>query len=667
MRKIDFHFDFETRSRTNLKKVGAVRYATDLSTEATLLTWCFGRTGKVKAWRYGQPIPQELVEVILNPEKYNFIAWNITFDYLIWIIPWARQVLKLSGHALKRPGVKDITDAMGLSNHFRTGSSLDSCAKFMGMNQTKDKEGRRIMLKSCKPDRNGNFPELTSDEWSRFERYGIIDTVLLRDAYYRMPQLPAAERWTFEWCFKRNLRGIKIDMSLLDQMDQILNSSMPKLEKEFKFITGLSPRSPKAKDWFIQFYPWIKNMQADTVREMLLDKSVTHPIALRALKLKALSGSSSVAKVKTAKAMQVNGRIYDLFAYHMAQTKRFAGRGIQIQNFPRPNTKPEDQLPELNTRNLSEAVKAAKDSGLKDPVDYVKNLLRRIWVPDDGLKLYCGDFSKVEPTVLYWLTGMGPVPKLAYEQTASEIYDKPIIEITKDSEERQIGKNSFLGGGYGMGPDKFRDQVFKQTGIKLDKDMASKAIKAYRKLNRPIVDFWRDLQASFVRAINGEATKLCEGKVSVMPMPLPWKGVQIRLPSGSYLYYHKAHVKLEQEMVEVNEIINSQTISRLVPRMVENIYYLCDFGSGRIGYNKVYGGLLCEHVTSATARDLLTHAMYQLETAGFDVLACIHDEVWGQAQDGRDQEFEDTMCILPHWCPDIVITAEGENGVRYLK
>jgi DNA polymerase len=94
---------------------------------------------------------------------------------------------------------------------------------------------------------------------------------------------------------------------------------------------------------------------------------------------------------------------------------------------------------------------------------------------------------------------------------------------------------------------------------------------------------------------------------------------------------------------------------------------LQDYGAGKIGWGKVYGGLLTEHVTSATARDLLTHAMYQLDQAGFDVLSTVHDEIWGESHAGRDKEFEDTMCILPHWCPDIVLKAEGDNGVRYLK
>jgi hypothetical protein len=59
--------------------------------------------------------------------------------------------------------------------------------------------------------------------------------------------------------------------------------------------------------------------------------------------------------------------------------------------------------------------------------------------------------------------------------------------------------------------------------------------------------------------------------------------------------------------------------------------------------------------------------MYQSENAGFEILSTIHDEIWGAQSPGRDEEFKRAMCILPHWCQDIQLTADGEAGIRYLK
>lgn len=665
--KIDFHFDFETRSRLDLRKVGAVRYANDPSTSATLLTWGFGRSGSIKAWRIGQNIPSELEDVLLNPSAYNFNAFNAAFDFLIWSIPFTRQA-SVQGIFARRPAMADISDTMAHTQQFRVGGSLESAARLLDIPLSKDKEGRRMMLKQCKPNsRTGDFVNLTEDEWNKFERYGILDTVILREIYYKVPGLSAAERWIFEWTFKRNMQGIKVDVPLITAMDNVIKTTMPKLEQEFMSITGLKVKSPKCLGYFQPHFPWIKNMQADTVRDMQLRTEGVDPTVLRALEIKSLAGSTSISKVACAMRMELNGRIYDLLSYHMAQTKRFAGRGIQIHNFPRPSHSAKDALPEdLNILDLASEV-VNRFPTLLDPVDFVKNLLRRMWIAEEGEVIYCGDFSKVEPTVMRWLLGMGPISKTAYEEMAVDIYDKPLREIGPDSEERTVGKSAVLGGGYGMGHVKFKDDTAKKTGIVLSIKFSKHVIDTYRKVNRPIVNFWRDLQTAFKKAVNGEGSALCDRRVFVMPMQSPWRGVQIRLPSGSMLYYHKASIEVEMEDTEIVEVINGVPTVRKISRAVENLYYVAEGVNGMPTKSKIYGGLLTEHVTSATARDLLTFSMYNLEQAGFDMLTTIHDEAWGSAAPGKEELFQSTMCTLPYWCEDLEITADLKCGVRYLK
>ena len=363
--------------------------------------------------------------------------------------------------------------------------------------------------------------------------------------------------------------------------------------------------------------------------------------------------------------MEHQGRIYGLLEYHKAQTKRFAGRGVQIHNFPRPEKTPKDPLPPLNVEDLASHVRARANT-LQDPIGFVKNLLRRVWLPDHGDVLYCGDFSKVEPTVLRWLTGMGPISKTAYEEMAVDIYNMPLETIGEESEERQVGKSAVLGGGYGMGHKKFKSDTYKKTGITMSLEFSKHVIDTYRKVNKPITDFWRELQQAFKKAIHGEASALCNRKIFVMPMQKPWKGVQIRLPSGSHLYYHKAHIKTEVEEIEIVEIVNNMPIVRKGTRVNENLYYVTD-KEGRVQSTKIYGGLLTEHVTSAIARDLLTYGMYNLEQAAFPMLTTIHDECWGSAGPGRKEEFKRTMCILPYWAKDIELSASTDCGVRYLK
>lgn len=643
---IDFHFDFETRSRIDLKVSGAVRYATDSSTEATLLTWCFGRSGSIKVWRYGQDIPADLMDVVLNPDKYRFNAFNIAFDYLIWAMVFSKVA-----KGLVRPKISNLEDTMALTCHFRKGASLDAASRMMGLPYSKDKEGRRIMLKQCKPNATGEFVALTAEEWDKFAHYGMLDTKILRDIYYRVPPLPAPERWAWEWTLRRNLRGIRVDEVLVEEMDSIIQETMPKLIREFEILVGgkVKINSPKCKEYFKQYYPWIENMQADTVRDMLASDLQVHPVVRRAVEIKELAGSTSLAKVKCAIEQKHAGRIYGILSYHYAHTKRWAGRGIQIQNFPRVDDKKLDTIDfELNTHDLVLAVRQ-KRPDLKDPLGFVKNLLRRIWIPDEGQTFYCGDFARVEPSVLYWLLGMGDIPSKWYEEMAAEIYNVSVSEIAKDSEERTVGKSANLGCGYGMGPDKFKSDTLKKTGITLSEEMARQVVYTYRRKNKPIVDFWKETEWAFRRAILKESSILCNGKVHVMPMQSPHRGVQIRLPSGSYLYYHSAQIEVESSERGPREILTYATDE-----------------NGILGRSKLYGGLLTEHIVSSSARDILVPAMWRLENAGFDVLNVVHDEIWAQAQNGRDQEFKKLMCINPSWC-DMKIDADLKCGVRYLK
>lgn len=647
MSKIDFFFDFETRSRMDLPDVGAVKYCLHESTEVTLLTWCFGRTGMVKEWRKGWPVPAEILDVAYFPEKYKFIAHNIGFDFLVWSLVFSRSIPDLV-----RPTIDDIEDNMAISTHFRIGASLENAAHTLKLPYNKDKDGRRLMLKQCKPGIKGDFYELTEKEWESFSHYGKTDTRLLRDVYYLCPPLPASERWAFEWTFKRNMRGILLDEALLEELSSIVSESIPKLLAEFDKCVSWTVKlnSPKLKEFFKPYYPWVDNMQADTVRDMLADKTPVPPHVRRALEIKDLAGSTSIVKLKTATEQKVNGRIYGILAYHYTQTKRWAGRGIQVHNFPRPDSSKLDSIDfDMNIEDLAGYVRSVRHN-LKDPIGFVRNLLRRIFLPDPGMEFLCGDFSKVEPSVLFWLLDMGAIPKKWYEEMAAVIYSKAPSEIGKDSEERQIGKAAALGCGYGMGADKFKEQVEKQVGIAISEQLAQRAVQSYRMANPKIVQFWGDIENAFRRAIKGEPTKLCNGKILVMPMQYPHTGVQIRLPSGSHLFYHHAQIA-------------SMTF-RQKNGMPQERQVLCYSGDNET--KTVYGGLLTEHVVSATARDILVPAMWRLEQNKFEVLNTVHDEIWVQASPGRGEEFRSLMCINPSWC-DMKIDADFKNGVRYLK
>lgn len=667
--RIDFHYDLESRSHLDLSVVGPVNYWAHWSSEVTRITWKFSRTGPVKIWRplppFNEPCPPELIEVAKHPERYNFIAWNILFDYLGWIC-W--MLPKIPGS--RRPELKCLNDAMALSCHFRTGASLDSAAKMFNLPVNKDPVGRAIMLKQCKPNsRTGQYPVLTAEEEAHFDRYSIIDTRILADVWYMLPPLPEPERYAWEWTFRRNLEGIRIDEALVAELNAIVDAAMPPLEAEFMSIVGCKINShANVIAWFKQFYPHIVSMDATNIRDLLLDLRPVPPYVRRALEIKDLAGSSSIAKLKTANRLAYFGRIYELLAYHHAGTKRWAGRGIQIQNFPRVNKKRPDSLKfEMNVHDMAATVRSLRP-GLKDPVGFVKNLLRRIWLPDPGEQFYCGDFSKVEPSVLFWLCDMGAIPKLWYEEMAAEIFNKRVEDI-EDGHERTVAKIANLSCQYGTGGDGYRKALYKDTGIVLSEEEGDRVVKAYRRKNIRVTQFWSELESAFRLAIFGQVSSLCRGRVHFIPLHLVvpgYKGVAVRLPSGSYLYYHQAEEVMETFNEEAVIIQNGVPVKTIVRKTKKVLRYKADMGGGKIGWKYVYGGKLCENVVSATARDVIVPATWQLENAGFKILGLIHDEIWGSSHPGRDEEFKRLMCINPGWC-DMAISSDLKVGVRYLK
>ena len=241
------------------------------------------------------------------------------------------------------------------------------------------------------------------------------------------------------------MQGIAVDVELMRVLQSIVDQASPKLEAEFNTLVHHQVKISSSKRivYFKQWYPWLESMDAENVERLLNDPRPVPREVKRAIEIIAEFGSSSVKKLTVGLAQNHHGRLYQLLAYGITQTKRWAGRGIQMHNFPRPEQKPLDPLPDFNVTNLADTIRQMAPT-LKDPLAFVKNCLRRIWLPDAGHEFYCGDLAKIEPTVLFWLVGLGDIPKNWYEQMAAAIYQVAVETIGKDSEERQVGKAAAL-------------------------------------------------------------------------------------------------------------------------------------------------------------------------------------------------------------------------------
>jgi DNA polymerase len=170
-------------------------------------------------------------------------------------------------------------------------------------------------------------------------------------------------------------------------------------------------------------------------------------------------------------------------------------------------------------------------------------------------------------------------------------------------------------------------------------------VDAWRQSNPNIVKLWWDVDKAAKEAVREKTTTSTHG----IRFSYESGFLFITLPSGRRLAYVK-------------------------PRIGTNA-----FGSDCVTYEGVgatkkweridtFGGKLVENVTQAISRDLLCHAMQQLEAAGCRIVMHIHDEVVIEApKEMQVDEVGRIMGIVPLWADGLILDAAGYETGFYMK
>ena len=640
------HLDIETYSSAPLPKCGVYRYCDSPDFEILLLSYAFDDEPVVTVdLACGERLPDEFLQALEDPNVLK-IAHNAAFERVCfskylgrWLDPsqW-RCTMVMSWYSTLPGRLADVAVALNVT-------------------EKKMEEGKdliRYFSVPCKPTKaNGgrtrNLPQHAPEKWATYKAYNAQDVETERAVYKALLGHPLPEH---EWALyaldqRINDRGVRVDRLLVKQAMAVDLAFSQQAFQRAQALTGLeNPGSvSQLKAWLADM-----DMPMESLSKRIVQEKATEAegIVKELLELRLELSKTSIKKYEAmARTVCRDGRVHGMLQFGGAsRTFRWAGRLIQIQNLVA------NHLPDLPLAR--DIVKSGDEEQLEllfgSVPSTLSELIRTAFIPKDGCRFIVADFSAIEARVLAWLAGEEWVLSefrgkgKIYEATASRMFHIPQETIVKghpNYEYRQKGKQATLSCGYGGGVG-----ALKAMGAKMPEEEMQPLVDAWRAANPHIVKFWY--------ALGNAASEVIEkhNSVRVGKVKVYWREnrMLIRLPSGRDLCY-------------------------LSPRFVTNrfgsqgIGYLAASASGKMELQETFGGKIVENCTQAIARDLLAHAMQNLEAAGYPIVFHVHDEAVMEVPIGQGsvEEACRIMAIPPRWAQDLPLRADGEEMEFYRK
>lgn len=632
MRKISL--DFETYSECDIRSAGAYAYADHRSTEVLCLAWAVDNQAP-KLWRPGDVIPNELFDYIKAGAEVW--AWNSFFEMCVWnlVLEWPEIP------------IHQWNDTAALAAAQAYPRALGKCGEALGLqgDQAKDKRGKLLIQRLCKPYRGkrNRDPELLQELYD----YCLQDVVAEREIRWRLRELRGFERDVFTLDQTINWRGVRLDKNSIEHALDIIAQVEKRLNKEVEKITDGEMASTasraRALAWIDSQGYQMTSYDKAAVQAALEDR-MCPPKVRRFLEIRQALSKASTKKYDAMRAvLGKDGRAHGVLLYHGAATGRWAGRHFQPQNLPRPSVDDVDSVIETLPSRDPDRVPG-------EPMEALASCLRGMLIASPGNRLVVCDYASIEARVLAWMADHDSTLNYfhkgldIYKATASDMYGIPYRDVDKD--QRFLGKVATLALGYQGGVRAFQ-KMAQAYGADIDETTALRVRDDWRAANKPIVSLWREIEEAAISAVSwGEEVVTRCGSFKLIKRDLLFK-----LPSGRILSFPNAHFKM-----------NEWGDNKLAYEGMNNQIH-------RWGVIDIYGGSLVQSITQAIARDLLAHAVYQVEKAGYPVVLTVHDEIVSDVPVGHGslEEFSKIMTNAPDWARGIPIEAEGYESKRYRK
>lgn len=667
--------DFETASMADLKRVGAWKYAMHPSTRILCMAWSRDG-GEPELWLPDKPLPKAFIKAVEAGAEIH--AWNAAFERAVWFHQGPR-------HGFPEVTIESYHCTMARGLFWGLPPRLEQAARVAKLNVGKDIDGHRLMMQVTKPRafREDGTPRWWTDEdpgkLVRLGQYCQQDVRTEIGVGRTIPAMPMHERQVWLLDQRMNERGLEIDLKLADRLQRLTEYAVAAISFDMAALTGNKVnRTTQAKrllDYLRSTGLDIKSLNKATLPDVLNDELTEHQRQL--IGLWQLGAKTSTAKLKAMSHTRcVDNRIRGLVQYGGAfRTLRWAGRGPQIQNFPRP-------LKGLDCSWVVHDILAGADSealGVTygNPLEVVSSCLRSCFVPSVGHVLAVVDYSGIEARVVAWLADHHDL--LDVFRRNEDVYLYTINRLGSDN--RQLGKILVLACGYGMGPPKFQATAA-TFGLSLSLPECHDAVHGWRDANLPIRDMWYDYDRVAREVITDylyNPVAVSGGRVSFRMARHDGKlagALLMRLPSGRNIVYRNAHIapiKVKYKLIDELgiPILGPDGQQLEAVEIQERIAYEGLDLTKKWVKITTWGGKLVENATQAIARDLLADALLRLDALDIPLDTTIHDEVIAeplQCDAVRTlASMKTIMSVPPLWGTGLPLAAEGKLMSRYGK
>ena len=456
-----FHHDLETYCDESVKVIAADAYSRHELAEILMCAYAFDDE-PVKQWDASKDpqLPAEIEDALLDDRVFKF-AWNKPFEWSMW----ANTAGIVTPHDRWR-------DPMVLALSLCLPGALDKCGQVVELDaeHLKSSEGRALIKRFSAPRKKSKHDARTRiyaqddpEKWERYLDYNRQDVIAERSIWkklvpYNMPR-SEWELWVIDQ--EINQAGIPINSRYVENAMEVFADFKRTRLARMADLTGLA--NPNSNQ---QILPWLQengyvfdDLRAPHIArglERAQEEGRDDLAAVLALRQQVSKTSPTKYAALDRLMDREGGVIRNAFQFAGAgRTWRWAGRGYQAQNLPRPAKSLEKGIA-IHAANLGRLSLEEIELFYDDPMDLLKAGIRPAAQAPEGYTFIDADLNAIENRVLGWIANDVKIldvfrhGKDPYIDFACDLYEQPYDKLMAEYKagngaKRTIAKPGVLG------------------------------------------------------------------------------------------------------------------------------------------------------------------------------------------------------------------------------